>query len=540
VSSPAVPLSAPEIVSDSEVATSGKSSQGTRDAANFASERGRGYASGEPDGLYRLLVESVRDYAIFALDATGHILTWNAGAQRFKGYTAEEIIGKHFSTFYTQPDLDRGRPAEELEIAEREGRVEDEGWRVRKDGTRFWANVVITALRDQTGKLVGFAKVTRDLTERRAAEERLRVSEERFRLLIENVRDYGIFTLDLGGVVTSWNAGAERISGYTASEIIGRHFSTFYPPEDVAANKPERELEIVRRDGRFEEEGWRVRKNGEVFWSNVVISAVRSDDGTLVGYAKVTRDLTERREAIERSLNDARRVAAAESANRTKSDFLAAMSHELRTPLNAIGGYTELMTLGLGGPLSAEQTEYLERIRRSQQHLLGIINDILNFSRIEAGQISYDIMPVPLDEVIEAVVPMILPQTEGKGVSVSRSAAHNLCVEADRSKLEQVLLNLLSNAAKFTSEGEIVISTFDEQGRAGIRVRDTGVGIPQDKLTSIFEPFVQVGRSLTTPHEGTGLGLAISRDLTRAMGGDLSVKSELGVGTTFSISLKKA
>ncbi|HET9425029.1 MAG TPA: PAS domain S-box protein [Gemmatimonadaceae bacterium] len=513
--------------------------EGTRAAAVFAGERGPGSASRESEGLYRLLVESVHDYAIFALDPTGHILTWNAGARRFKGYTAEEIIGKHFSIFYTKPDLDRGRPAEELEIATKEGRVEDEGWRLRKDGSRFWANVVITALRDPSGSLVGFAKVTRDLTERRRAEQALRTSEERFRLLIENIRDYGIFTLDTTGRVTSWNAGAEQVSGYKAPEIIGRHFSTFYPPEDVAARKPERELEIVQRDGRFEEEGWRIRKGGGRFWSNVVITAIYDQDGTLVGYAKVTRDLTERREANERALADARRVAAAESANRTKSEFLAAMSHELRTPLNAIGGYAELLTMGLGGPVSGEQSEYLDRIRRSQQHLLGIINDILNFSRIEAGQVSYDIRPVALAEIVEAVVPMITPQVVTKGIAITTNLGQAMA-HADRGKLEQVLLNLLSNAAKFTMHGEINISTFVEEDRAGLRVRDTGIGIPRDKLSSIFEPFVQVGRSLTTPHEGTGLGLAISRDLTRAMGGELTVKSAMGKGTVFSISLKRA
>ena len=513
---------------------------GSSEAATLASDRGRGVASSESEGLYRLLVESVRDYAIFALDSQGNILTWNPGAERFKGYKADEIIGKHFSVFYTKADRDRHWPATELKLATRDGRFEDEGWRVRKDGTRFWANVVITALRDKVGNLVGFAKVTRDLTERRAAEERLRGSEERFRLLLENIRDYGVFNLDLDGTVTSWNAGAERIAGYTADEIIGRHFSVFYPPEDIAASKPERELETVRATGRFEEEGWRVRKGGQRYWTNVVITAIYNSEQVLVGYGKVTRDLTERREASDRALADARRVAAAESANRTKSEFLAAMSHELRTPLNAIGGYAELLTMGLGGPVTGDQQEYLDRIRRSQQHLLGIINDILNFSRIEAGQVVYEIESVAVAEVAAAVVPMIIPQAEVKGLKVEQKTKPGTKVKADRGKLEQVLLNLLSNATKFTNEGTIEISSFEEGELAGLRVRDTGIGIPTDKLSSIFEPFVQVGRSLTTPHEGTGLGLAISRDLARAMGGELTVTSEMGEGTVFTIALKKA
>jgi PAS domain S-box-containing protein len=501
---------------------------------------GRTDASRVKLDLYRLLIESVKDYAIFALDSEGHIVTWNPGAQRFKGYAADEIIGKHFSVFYSEQDRRNRKPERELEIAKEHGAVEDEGWRIRKDGTRFWANVVITALRDPSGKLVGFAKVTRDLSDRRAAEETLRASEERLRLLIENVRDYGIFTLDTRGNVSSWNAGAKRISGWRSGEIIGKHFSIFYPQSDKDSGKPAMELRIASETGRFEEEGWRLRKNGELFWSNVVITALRNESGELVGFAKLTRDLTERRAAMERSLADARRIAAAEGANRAKSDFLTAMSHELRTPLNAIGGYAELLVLGLGGPVTKEQADYLDRIRRSQQHLLGIINDILNFSRIEAGQIVYDIRPVTAREVVEAVIPMVQPQAAARGLALSVDVSEDVCVSADRGKLEQVLLNLLSNAVKFTPSGTISITGFAEDDRAGLRVSDTGIGVAADKLSSIFEPFVQVGRSLTTPHEGTGLGLAISRDLARAMGGELSADSELGKGTTFTVTLQRA
>src|SRR4051812_5040682 len=226
--------------------------------------------------LYRLLVDSVRDYAIFALDATGHIITWNAGAARIKGYTAEEIIGKHFSIFYPPQAVATGHPAYELKEAARVGRFEDEGWRVRKDGSLFWANVVITALRDPQGELVGFAKVTRDLTERRAADETLRLSEERFRLLVEGVRDYAIFMLDPSGRIVSWNRGAEALKQYRADEIIGHSFSAFYPAKDVAEGKPARELEIALREGRYEEEGWRIRKDGTAFWAGVLITAVHA------------------------------------------------------------------------------------------------------------------------------------------------------------------------------------------------------------------------------------------------------------------------
>ncbi|HEU4558962.1 MAG TPA: PAS domain S-box protein, partial [Longimicrobium sp.] len=314
-----------------------------RDAAAYVGGQGAAEVA-EGSGLYQLLVESVQDYAIFALDPTGHVLNWNAGAERIKGFTAADIVGRHFSTFYP-PDDATWKPAWELEVATREGRVEDEGWRLRKDGTRFWANVVITALRDESGALVGFAKVTRDLTQRRATEESLRASEERFRLLVHSVKDYAIFMLDPSGIVSSWNEGAQRIKGYTAQEIIGRHFSTFYPAEDIAAGKTAWIIETAIRDGSVEDEGWRLRKDGTRFWADVVITAVRNPAGELLGFTKVTRDLTERREAEARALESARRAAEAEAANQAKAGFLAAMSHELRTPLNAIGGYTELLAM---------------------------------------------------------------------------------------------------------------------------------------------------------------------------------------------------
>jgi PAS domain S-box-containing protein len=493
----------------------------------------------EAPGLYRLLVDSVLDYAIFALDATGHIRTWNAGAQRIKGYTADEIIGKHFSIFYPPEDQLAHKPERELEIATAEGRVEDEDWRVRKDGSRFWANVVITALRDRSGALVGFGKVTRDLTERRAAEQAIRDSEQRFRMLIDSVQEYGIFMLDRGGHVTSWNEGAERINGYTTAEILGKHFSIFYPDEDLAWNKPAYELEVASREGKFEDEGWRVRKDGSRFWANVVITAVRDDHGQLLGFSKVTRDLTDRRITQERAIADARRVAEAEAANRAKSEFLASMSHELRTPLNAIGGYTDLLLLGVAGPVDPDQREYLDRIRRSQQHLLGIINDLLNFSRLEAGRVSFELQPMSLGEAARHVLPMIEPQANQRGLNVTIAPMRDEFANADPSKVEQILVNLLSNAVKFTEPGgTITVSQFHEDGWSGVRVHDTGIGIPQNKLEAIFEPFVQVGRTLNSTHEGTGLGLSISRELARAMGGDLTVDSAPGAGSTFTLRLR--
>ena len=363
-----------------------------------------------------------------------------------------------------------------------------------------------------------------------------------YQTMVEAVRDYAIFLLDPSGYIATWNVGAERLKGYSADEIIGQHFSVFYPPEAIAIGHPQRELDVATKQGRFEEEGWRIRKDGTAFWANVVLTAVRDETGELVGFAKITRDLTERREAEMRALADARRVAQAESANIAKSEFLTAMSHELRTPLNAIGGYTELLSLGLGGPITSEQTDYLERIRRSQQHLLRIISDLLNFSRIEAGQLRYDITQFALRDVINAVVPLVENQAKTKGVIVSADLEDQQCIAiADRAKVEQILLNLLSNAVKFTNKGGSVrVSCRAETNVARVSVTDTGMGIHSNNLEAIFEPFVQLGRSLSSAHEGTGLGLSISRDLARAMNGDLTVTSMVGAGSTFTLSLPRS
>jgi PAS domain S-box-containing protein len=357
-----------------------------------------------------------------------------------------------------------------------------------------------------------------------------------YRLLVESVRDYAIFALDTTGHVLSWNPGAERFKGYKAHEIIGKHFSVFYPEEDKA--KPAHELEVAAIEGRFEDEGWRLRKDGTRFWANVVITALRNERGQLVGYAKVTRDLTERKAAEDRERESVRRAAQSEEASRAKTGFLAAMSHELRTPLNAIAGYADLLLAGVSGTLGPQQREYLERIRRSQQHLLSIINDILNFMRVDAGHVQYDVAPLSLRAICATVVQMIEPQALNKQIRVTPWAGPDVVAYADRAKVEQIVLNLLSNAVKFTEHGGRIVVVCATRGEeALLQVTDTGIGIPAEQLEAIFQPFVQVGRSLTSHHEGTGLGLAISSDMAIAMRGTLSVESTVGEGSTFTLSL---
>lgn len=339
---------------------------------------------------FRALVEGVQDYAIFMLDPTGHVASWNAGAERIKGYRREEILGHPTSEFYPREAVERGWPQQLLDSARSAGRAEDEGWRVRKDGSRFWANVIITAVRDARGELVGFSKITRDLSERRRHEEALRQSEERFRLMIESVQDYAIFMLDPQGYVASWNVGAERIKGYRADEIIGQHFSRFYPPE-APPHLPEQELAFVREEGRFEDEGWRVRKDGTRFWANVVITALRDRAGTLRGFATITRDMTERK-----------RAETLETEGRRTSEFLAMLSHELRNPLAPIRNAVAVMgTRQLEDPTVEWARDLIER---QVGHLGRLVDDLLDMSRITSGKVALHRELLDLEQVVSRAI----------------------------------------------------------------------------------------------------------------------------------------
>ncbi len=485
----------------------------------------------QSEDRFRLLVESVRDYAIFMLDPDGIVLTWNAGAERFKGYAAHEIIGQHFSRFYPAEALERGYPAHELEVAKATGVFEDEGWRVRKDGSLFWANVVITAVRNSHGELLGFAKVTRDLTQRRAHEEDLRRSEERFRLLIEGVAEYAIFMLDPNGRVATWNVGAERIKGYTASDIIGQHFSIFYPEDARASGWPEHELQEASEKGSFVDNGWRVRKDGTTFWANVTITALRDDVGQLLGYAKLTRDLTEskRIEAIElanqqrEEMLDAERNArmAAQRATRIKDEFLATLSHELRTPLSAILGWTQVLLRGDTPKGPDEQKRAVEVIDRNARAQIQLIDDLLDLSRIMTGKIRLDLHQVSLGSVVKAAVDSAMPAAEAKNIRLkSILGSSQDIVSADSARLQQVVWNLLTNAIKFTQKGgQVQVLLQRVNSHLELSVSDTGIGIPANYLPYVFDRFSQRDSSTTRAFGGLGLGLAICKQLVELHGG---------------------
>jgi len=504
---------------------------------------------------YRLLVEEAKDYAIFFLDLQGNIVTWNMGAERIKQYRPEEIIGKHFSVFYTKEDRVRGRPLRNLRQALANGRFEDEGWRVRKDGSRFWANVVITCLEDQQGEVIGFSKITRDLTERKR-------SEDRYRLLVEEAKDYAIFFLDLQGNIVTWNMGAERIKQYRPEEIIGKHFSIFYTEEDKKRGRPERNLREALAEGRCEDEGWRLRKDGSRFWASVVITRIEDDQGEIIGFSKITRDLTERKKADDkiRELNEdlerrvrertaelqaanqalKQRTKEAEEASRLKSQFVSNVSHELRTPINAIIGYTDLLKGEIFGPVNQEQQEALEGIERNAGDLTRLVNDVLDLAKIASGKMSLERSEVDLARLIEEVVAGLRPLAEKKGLSIRCTVERGLPrIESDAGKIKQILVNLLSNAIKFTERGEITVQARRRNDRDGVQVavQDTGIGIRSEELPKIFDPFHQVNGASTREHGGVGLGLAIVRELLQILDGDIYVESEYGRGSTFAFFL---
>jgi PAS domain S-box-containing protein len=498
---------------------------------------------------FRLLVESVRDYAIFMLDPSGHVLTWNLGAERFKGYKADEVIGSHFSRFYPPDALLKGVPQTELSRAEQDGSFEDEGWRVRKDGSMFWANVVITAMRDESGKLVGYAKVTRDLTQRRNQEEALRISEERFRLLVEGVSDYAIFMLDVNGHVASWNVGAQRIKGYSADEIVGQHFSVFYPREVVDSGWPEHELREAAASGRFFDTGWRVRKDGSTFWAHVTITAMRDESGKLLGFAKLTRDLTERKraEAIEMAnlereeILDAERTArmTAQRATRLKDEFLATLSHELRTPLSAILGWTQVLLKG-HATSEADQRRAIEVIDRNARAQVQLIGDLLDLSRIMSGKLRLDLQQVSIHDVVQAALDSAAPAADAKEIRlVSLLDPARAIVNGDAGRLQQVVWNLLTNAIKFTPRGgRVQVLLQRVNSHVEISVSDTGIGMPASFLPQVFERFSQRDGSSTRAHGGLGLGLAICKQLVELHGGSIRAASPgEGKGATFSVDL---
>jgi hypothetical protein len=382
-------------------------------------------------------------------------------------------------------------------------------------------------------------------------------ASHQFELLVKSMTDYAIFMLDPHGVIQTWNPGAERLKGYSEAEAIGHHISMFYTPEDREAGRPQRLLETARREGHVEDEAWRVRKDGSRFWANVVITAIRDESGQLIGFGKVTRDLTERREAemaiaerneeLETMNEELQAVneeleAANQQLNETdrmKDQFLSILSHELRTPLNAVLGFASVLDDEVAGPLTQEQHRYLGRILNGTEILLSLINDLLDMSRIQAGKFTLSPECVHVAEVTHGTLVHLTALARLKDQALMLDIEDNLpTIEADEQRIGQVILNLVGNAIKFTPKGGRIDVSIRRQGdQLRFEVTDNGIGIRAQDQARLFQPFSQVDGSSTREKGGTGLGLSIAKALVEAHGGQIGVVSEPGKGSTFWFTL---
>ncbi|MDB5539202.1 MAG: sensor histidine kinase/response regulator hybrid protein [Devosia sp.] len=495
-------------------------------------------ASLSEDGRSRLLLDAITDYAIYMLDIDGVVTSWNAGAQRFKGYSEAEILGHHFSRFYTDQDRAAGLPDYALRTARTEGRFENEGWRVRKDGTHFWAHVVIDAVRDPVGNVIGYAKVTRDLTERRKAEQALIQSEEQFRRLVQGVTDYAIYMLQPDGRVANWNVGAERIKGYSADEIVGQSFARFYTPEDRAAGEPAKALATARREGRYEREAWRVRKDGTRFLASVVIDAIRDTDGELLGFAKITRDITERAEA-QKKLELAREQLFQSQKMEAIGQLTGGVAHDFNNLLTVILGSLELLRKRL--PDNSSMERLLDNAVEAAQRGSTLTGRMLAFARRQ----DLTLQPTELQGLVHNMTDL-MQRSLGPQIRIETRFPPALpAVLTDPAQLETALLNLAVNARDaMPAGGTLTISATEQVAEPGsddshyvrLSVRDEGEGMNPETLARAAEPFFTtkgVGK-------GTGLGLSMVHGLAEQSGGRLTLESEPGLGTTATIYLPVA
>jgi PAS domain S-box-containing protein len=488
--------------------------------------------SNEP---FKLLIQSIVDYAIYMLDPTGTVTSWNAGAERIKGFQTEEIVGKHFSTFYTEEDREAGMPQKVLETARRTGKYAGEGWRVRKDGSRFWASVVVDRINGDNGELVGFAKITRDMTEQRNAQQALLDAERRFRILVQGVTDYAIFMLDPEGHVANWNAGAERIKGYTPEEVMGEHFSKFYTPEERDGGVPTRALETARKTGRYEAEGWRVRKDGTRFWASVVLDAIKDEDGQLIGFAKITRDMTEKREAQLR-LEESREQLFRSQKMEALGQLTGGLAHDFNNLLTAILAACELGLRNVRDP--DKVARMLEGVKGSAQRGASLTKQLLAFARAQPLQMKQ----IDLKQFFSEVTTLVRPSLRSNIDVVTEISDQLWPIDADAGALELALLNLAFNARDAMPEGgTLKISAHNEvldgrpEGLRGehvvLRVADTGSGMSRDVMERVFEPFF----TTKSYGEGTGLGLSQVFGFAKQIGGAVTVESEPGKGAAFTI-----
>jgi len=483
---------------------------------------------------FQLLVDSITDYAIYMLDLSGRISTWNPGAERFKGYAADEIIGQNFSVFFTPEDQAAKLPEKALAAAVREGRFEAEGWRVRKDGSRFWANAVLDPVFDSQGNHLGFAKITRDITAKREQDQALFESEQRFRLLVQGVRDYAIYMLDTSGRITNWNSGAEAIKGYSADEIVGEHFSRFYTEEDRARGEPQFALETALREGKYEREAWRVRKDGTLFWASVLLDPIFDDHGKHLGFAKITRDITERKKS-QQELEDARTSLFQSQKLQALGELTGGIAHDFNNLMTVVAGSADFLLRKPDLP-DEKRRQYLEAIADTADRATTLTSHLLAFGRRQPLRPEVLDINVRLDALAE-----VLSRTLGNNITVELDLASGVGrVDVDAAQLETAILNAAVNARDAMPDGgTLTLSTrpLKENGvdHVELAIRDTGAGMPQDIVDRAFEPFFttkDVGK-------GTGLGLSQIHGFAAQAGGRAQIRSTPGRGTTIIMILPR-
>ena len=483
---------------------------------------------------FELLVQSVTDYAIYMLDPEGHIVTWNAGAERFKGYSPEEIVGQHFSRFFTSEDRKADLPARALRIAAREGRFEAEGWRVRKDGGQFWAHAVLDPIRAEDGTLLGYAKITRDITEKRRLERATYDSELQFRLLVQGVRDYAIYMLDRSGRITSWNSGARAIKGYEEAEVLGQHFSRFYTEEDRARGAPAAALATALGEGKFEAEAQRVRKDGSLFWAHVMIDPIYNGAGQHVGFAKITRDISEKVRASD-ELRQTQAALLQSQKLQALGELAGGIAHDFNNLMTVMRGAADFLLRQPDLPVE-KRSRYLHVMLETAERATSLTSQLLAFARRQPLEPEVIDLSVRLDALGE-----MLQRTLGSQYDLQLDLFPALWrVEIDPTGLETALLNAVLNARDaMPNGGRITISTRNRSTPGGDMVRlsisDTGEGIPPERLERVFEPFFT-----TKPTgKGTGLGLSQIHGFAVQSGGAVDIESQVGVGTAVHMLLPR-
>jgi PAS domain S-box-containing protein len=495
--------------------------------------------------LYQRMIEEIQDYAIILLNKEGVIQNWNKGAQTIKGYFENEITGKHFSIFYFDQDLKNNLPQQLLNQATKEGRAIHEGWRKRKDNSRFWGSITITAVHDDDNNIIGFCKVTRDLTDKKLADDELKMSEERYHQMVAEVQDYAIILLNPHGIIQNWNLGAEKIKGYTEAEAVGNSFEMFYTSSDRQSGLPAKLLQLAKETGKATQEGWRVRKDGTRFWGTIIITALHGKNGEIIGFSKVTRDLTDKKLADDKIIAY---TAELEMQNKELEQFAYVASHDLQEPLRKIQTFGELIQENYDDRKFV--TSYFAKLDSSAQRMADLVKSLLDYSRIskDKGEEVAGHEFVDLNHILNDITQDFELLIEERKATIKYHALP--IVRGNPMQLGQLFSNLISNSLKFCTANPVIrisaqivnekdipnaVDTLQKKQYYHILFEDNGIGFEQKYDKIIFSLFQRLhGKQ---EYVGTGIGLALCKRIAENHNGMITATSELGKGSKFNVYL---